>query len=47
MQRKGRVTHRYIRAKENIKLSHGELKQRQASGNNQSIKALCQGTHCG
>ena len=32
-----------VRAKENLKLSYGVPSQRQASGTNQPIKALCQG----
>ena len=32
-------------SKENLKLSYGGPSQRQASGSNQQIKALCQGRH--
>ena len=34
-----------VRAKENLKLRHGGPSQRQSSGTNQRIKALCQGHH--
>ena len=34
-----------VRAKENLKLSYGGPRQRQASGTNQRIKALRQGRH--
>ena len=34
-----------VRAKENLKLSYGGSSQRQASGTNQRIKALRQGSH--
>ena len=34
-----------VRAKENLQLSNGGPSQRQASGNNQRIKALRQGRH--
>ena len=34
-----------VRAKENLKLSYGGPSQRQASGTNQRIKALRQGSH--
>ena len=33
----------HVRAKENLKLSHGRLSQRQASDTNQPIKDLRQG----
>ena len=46
IQRKKRAhDSRIVRAKENLKLSYGGLRQRQASGTNQQIKALRQGRH--
>ena len=36
---------RIVRAKENLQLSYGGLRQRQVSGTNQRIKALRQGPH--